>query len=80
MHEGCVSLHSSAAPEQLMGMRCTLAADVYSFGLVLVELTTQRNLYRRGEWQLPRAPEDCPQVPAASRNCFCALQLSYKLC
>lgn len=57
-----------AAPEQLLGHRCTLAADVYSFGLVLVELTTHTVMRRRGQWRLPRAPEECPQ---ASTGCFC---------
>lgn len=50
-----------AAPEQLMGERCTLAADVYSFGLCLVELCSRRLISRRASWALPRAPGDCPQ-------------------
>ena len=45
-----------------MGERCTVAADMYSFGILLVELTTQRLGDRRGEWELPRAPEECSQV------------------
>ena len=51
-----------AAPEQLMGQRCSLAADLYSFGILLIELITQEQSGGRGEWRLPRAPEECPQV------------------
>ena len=51
-----------AAPEQLMGQRCSLAADLYSFGIQLIELITQEQSGGRGEWRLPRAPEECPQV------------------
>lgn len=53
-----------AAPEQLLAQRCSLAADVYSLGLVLAELTTGQVLKRRGEWRLPRSPEECPAVVA----------------
>ena len=51
-----------AAPEQLMGQRCTLASDLYSFGVLLIELTTFDLGARRGDWRLPLAPEECPQV------------------
>ena len=51
-----------ASPEQLLGKRCTLAADVYSLGLLLVELATRRLISRRASWALPQAPGDCPQV------------------
>ena len=53
-----------AAPEQLLAQRCTLAADIYSLGLVLAELTTGQVVKRRGEWQLPRPPEECPAAVA----------------
>ncbi|KAL4437186.1 hypothetical protein ABPG75_004325 [Micractinium tetrahymenae] len=53
-----------AAPEQLLAQRCSLAADVYSLGLVLAELTTGQVVKRRGEWRLPRAPEECPPAVA----------------
>ena len=49
-----------------MGYRCTLAADMYGFGILLVELTTQCVVDRRGEWRLPRVPDECPQVGAAA--------------
>ena len=45
-----------------MGQRCTLAADVYSLGLLLAELTTRQRMRRRGQFELPRAPDDCPQA------------------
>ena len=51
-----------AAPEQLMGQRCTLAADMYSFGMLLIELTTQQLGKTRGDWCMPLVPQDCPQV------------------
>lgn len=51
-----------AAPEQLMGQRCGLAADVYSFGLLLVSLLTRQLMRERGSWRLPCAPEECPRV------------------
>lgn len=50
-----------AAPEQLMGQRCGLAADVYSFGLLLVSLLTREVMRERGAWRLPRAPDECPK-------------------
>ena len=60
----CLPAH--AAPEQLMGQRCTLAADMYSFGILLIELTTQQVVSRRGHWRLPHVPKECPKVWAAS--------------
>ncbi|KAI3427363.1 hypothetical protein D9Q98_010279 [Chlorella vulgaris] len=51
-----------AAPEQVMGLRCTLAADVYSFGVLLVQLTTQHMGSKRGEWRLPHVPQECSQA------------------
>ena len=54
-----------AAPEQIIGHRCTLAADLYSFALLLIQLATQQAVVRhRGDWRLPRAPDECPQVGA----------------
>lgn len=54
-----------AAPEQLMGQQCTVSADMYAFGLLLVSLLTGQMAEARGSWRLPRAPEDCPQDVAA---------------
>jgi len=51
-----------AAPEQLMEQPCSLAADMYSFGLLLTTLLTQQLVEVRGGWRLPRAPQECPQV------------------
>jgi hypothetical protein len=45
-----------------MGLRCTLAADVYSLGVLLVQLTTQHMGSKRGEWRLPHVPQECSQV------------------
>ncbi|KAL4439180.1 hypothetical protein ABPG77_004082 [Micractinium sp. CCAP 211/92] len=62
-----------AAPEQLMGQRCGLAADVYSFGLLLVSLLTRQLMRERGSWRLPRAPEECPrEVASLIEECLSA--------
>ena len=45
-----------------MGEHCTLAADLYSFGVMLIELTTQELCERRGEWRLPRAPQGAKTI------------------
>ncbi|KAI3433944.1 hypothetical protein D9Q98_003746 [Chlorella vulgaris] len=50
------------APEQLLGFQCTLAADLYGFGILLIELTTQQTVQRRGDWRLPLVPGDCSQA------------------
>ena len=57
-----------AAPEVMLGERCTPASDVYSLGIVLIELTTVAPVVTRGSWRMPIAPQDCPQV----RPCRCA--------
>ena len=51
-----------AAPEAMLGERCRLASDVYSLGILLVELTTLTPVVKRGGWRMPSAPHDCPQV------------------
>ena len=66
-----------AAPEQLMGARCTLAADLHSFGVLLIELTTQQVVRHRGDWRLPRAPQECPQV-RVDATCYVWMQLASK--
>lgn len=57
---GCSGTH--AAPEQLLGERCTYAADMYSFGIMLAEIATGQVVCRRGQWRLPCVPEECPQA------------------
>lgn len=53
-----------------MGQRCSLATDVYALGILLIELATNRVGGKRGEWRLPRAPEDCPsEVQALILEC-----------
>lgn len=54
-----------AAPEQVLGLRCTLATDVYSVGILLIELTTQVAVLKRGNWRLPNVPEECSQAVLA---------------
>ena len=78
-----------AAPEQLAaGQRCTLAVDLYSFGVLLVELCTHQQGQRqpqqlwcekRGGWRLPRVPQDCPQVSnsACQHACLPACPPAY---
>ncbi|KAI3432258.1 hypothetical protein D9Q98_003819 [Chlorella vulgaris] len=50
-----------AAPEQLIGLKCTAKADVYSYGLVLWELCT-RELPVRGQIRDIRVPAEAPQL------------------
>lgn len=43
----------------------------YSFGVLLVFLTTRRHTERRGEWRVPTAPDDCPpDVVALIQACM----------
>ena len=43
-----------------MGAPCSLVADMFSFGVLLTELTTGERAKVRGQWRLPRAPDECP--------------------
>ena len=54
--------NTHVAPEVLLGGRCSPAADVYSLGILLIELMTLAPVLRRGSWRLPSAPHECPQV------------------
>ncbi|GAB4815065.1 hypothetical protein N2152v2_002111 [Parachlorella kessleri] len=49
-----------AAPEQLIGLKCTNKVDVYSLGLVLWEICT-REVPVRGQIREIRVPEEGPQ-------------------
>ena len=51
-----------AAPEVMLGDRCTPSSDVYSLGILLIELTTLAPVVTRSSWRMPIAPQDCPQV------------------
>lgn len=41
-------------------------SSYHSLGLLLAELTTRQLIAKRGQWELPRVPEDCPQVGQGS--------------
>ena len=53
-----------AAPELLMGGRCSDKVDIYSFGVVLWELATcerpQRGAMRDVRWVSPSCSAQCP--------------------
>lgn len=50
-----------AAPELLLGDRCTEKVDMYSFGVVLWEIVTQE-LPIRGALRDPVTMDECPEV------------------
>ena len=54
--------NTHAAPEVLLGGRCSLAADVYSLGILLIEVVTLAPIQIINSWSLPSAPHECPQV------------------
>ena len=51
------------APEVIMSQRCTPAADMWSYGVVLWELCTME-IPMRGRMREIRVPEECPQAIA----------------
>ncbi|KAK9811928.1 hypothetical protein WJX73_000424 [Symbiochloris irregularis] len=51
------------APETLMGTNSSFSADIFSFGVVLLEIITGRKQVR-GQYLYPRAPEQCPEAIA----------------
>lgn len=50
-----------AAPELLLGQRCTFKADIFSLGVTLWEICT-REVPVRGQLRDIRVPEECPQI------------------
>ena len=60
--------NTHAAPELLLGGRCSPAADVYSLGILLIEIVTLAPVLRRSSWRLPSAPHECPQVGEGGRS------------
>ena len=85
-HFSCCFRCWTAAPEQILGHRCTLAADMYSFGLLLIQLATQQAVVQhRGDWRMPCAPDECPQVgscfawPARWLRLLCRLRRAWLL-
>ncbi|GAB4821543.1 hypothetical protein N2152v2_008589 [Parachlorella kessleri] len=49
-----------AAPEQLLGLPCTAAADIFSLGLLMLAVVVGQAGQVRGLCRSPRVPEDCP--------------------
>eukprot|EP00208_Stichococcus_sp_RCC1054_P006737 CAMPEP_0206141092 /NCGR_PEP_ID=MMETSP1473-20131121/11769_1 /ASSEMBLY_ACC=CAM_ASM_001109 /TAXON_ID=1461547 /ORGANISM="Stichococcus sp, Strain RCC1054" /LENGTH=771 /DNA_ID=CAMNT_0053535505 /DNA_START=465 /DNA_END=2780 /DNA_ORIENTATION=- len=52
-----------AAPELILGVRCTDKVDIFSFGVLLWELSTQE-MPIRGQLRDVQVPEECPQAVA----------------
>jgi serine/threonine protein kinase len=57
---GVVGTWAWIAPEVLMGCRCTLSVDLYSFGVLLWEIATGERPVR-GQLRMPVVPEEAPQ-------------------
>lgn len=60
-HAGTLGTFAWSAPEVLTGQQCTVSADIYSFGIVLWEITTGE-VPTRGAMRNPKVPEECPQA------------------
>ncbi|DBB12705.1 TPA: hypothetical protein ACH3X3_005482 [Trebouxia sp. C0006] len=65
-----------AAPELLMNERCDERADIFSFGVVVWELITQKHA-RRGQLREFKVPEECPQA-VSDMVCACLDQQAAK--
>jgi serine/threonine protein kinase len=57
--DGITGTFPFAAPELLLGQRCTEKVDIFSFGIVLWEIITGERAVR-GHMRPLHAPEDCP--------------------
>lgn len=72
-----------ASPEYLALRELTSAADLYSLGLVLLELATGRHLFQEAMEEIPEAPEDMPakvpveELPSLPLTRLLALMASY---
>ncbi|GAB4821548.1 hypothetical protein N2152v2_008594 [Parachlorella kessleri] len=49
-----------AAPEQLLGLPCTAAADIFSLGLLMLAVVVGQAGQVRGLCRSPKVPEECP--------------------
>lgn len=61
--DGALGTMAWAAPELLLGEKCTEKVDIYSLGVVLWEIVTQE-IPQRGTLRDPVVPRDCPQEVA----------------
>ncbi|KAK9812471.1 hypothetical protein WJX73_002627 [Symbiochloris irregularis] len=51
------------SPEMLMGRPASFSADMWSFGVILLEIVTGQ-LPQRGRYAISEVPEECPQAVA----------------
>ncbi|KAK9786895.1 hypothetical protein WJX73_008911 [Symbiochloris irregularis] len=57
---GMQATWSWAAPEVILGQKCTVKADVYSFGICIWEIVTQE-IPVRGQLRPIEVPKECPE-------------------